>query len=83
MMTIERKFIEDQKLLPEIPKTQRHPSRPSLAKYLSGFDRKSERNIRIIQAHVKHCYTLKKIADHLGIHYATVSKIVRKAGEEN
>jgi len=80
---IMEKLIEDKKLLPEIPKTQRYPSRPSLADCLSGFDSKLERNTRIIQAHVKHGYTLKKIADHLGIHYTTVSKIVRKASKEN
>lgn len=32
-------------------------------------------------AHLAHGYTLKDIADYLGIHYTTVSKIVSGAVE--
>jgi len=34
----------------------------------------------IHDAHVKYGYTLKEIADHLRIHYTTVSKVVSKGG---
>jgi len=32
------------------------------------------------QAHVKYGYTLKEIADYLGIHYTTVSKVIKGIG---
>ena len=44
---------------------------------------KTERNKVIHEAHVRYGYTLKEIADQLGIHYATVSRIVKKMGEIN
>ncbi|NLN59842.1 MAG: helix-turn-helix domain-containing protein, partial [Deltaproteobacteria bacterium] len=33
-------------------------------------------------AYIQHGYTMKAIADHLGIHYTTVSKVI-KAQEDN
>ena len=44
---------------------------------------KTERNKVIHEAHVRYGYTLKEIADQLGIHYATVSRIVKKMSETN
>ncbi|MDH3348182.1 MAG: helix-turn-helix domain-containing protein [Desulfobulbaceae bacterium] len=38
---------------------------------------KTLRNEQIYIAHIRHGYTLKAIAEHLKIHYTTVSKIVR------
>ncbi|GIX48065.1 MAG: hypothetical protein KatS3mg131_2276 [Candidatus Tectimicrobiota bacterium] len=33
-------------------------------------------------AHVEYGYTLREIAAHLGVHYTTVSKLVRKVEQE-
>ncbi len=32
------------------------------------------------RVHITHGYTLKEIADHLGIHYTTVSKGIKSMG---
>jgi AraC-like DNA-binding protein len=40
---------------------------------------KPERNRRIVRAHLAHGYTLAEIARHGGLHYTTVSKIVKAA----
>ncbi|RJX35293.1 MAG: helix-turn-helix domain-containing protein [Desulfurivibrio sp.] len=38
---------------------------------------KKQRNQQIVQAHISHGYTLKEIADYLGIHYSTVSRLAQ------
>jgi len=48
----------------------------------SDTQRKGERDRRSYTAHVDHGYTLKGIADYLGIHYSTVSKALKKRGKE-
>jgi len=54
-------------------------SRPSLDKIFRGQKAKAQRDIWIGAAHMSHGYTLKEIADYLGIHYTTVSKVIAKA----
>lgn len=61
----------------EIPRTQRYLNRPKLSILFPEAYEKAERNKRIYQAHLQHGYTLKEIADHLGIHYTTVSKAIK------
>ncbi|MCK4570657.1 transposase [Candidatus Bipolaricaulota bacterium] len=60
--------------LKEISRRQRLVSRPSLAKIF----RNAEDNAMIFEAYREHGYTMKEIADHLVIHYATVSRRLRK-----
>jgi putative transposase len=71
--------------LREIPRSQRFAERPSLSDLTSGLITagKTERNKVIHEAHVRYGYTLKEIADQLDIHYATVSRIVKKMSEIN
>jgi REP element-mobilizing transposase RayT len=66
----------------EIPRSQRYLNRPELSKIFWKTDNKEERNNRIHTAHIKHGYKLKEIADHLRLHYTTVSKVI-KAMDEN
>jgi len=61
----------------EIPRKQRYANRPSLEDALNRFD-KHQRDQAIYIAHVHHGYTLKEIAEYLSIHYATVSRAVKK-----
>ncbi len=42
---------------------------------LPGSEEKPSRNLNTVAAHVEYGYTLKEIADHLGLHYTTVSKV--------
>jgi DNA-binding MarR family transcriptional regulator len=43
---------------------------------------KEGRNKAIYAAHVIHGYTLKEIGDHVGLHYTTVSRIIRDEGQK-
>jgi len=71
-------IMEDRQEIKEIPRKQRYPTRPQLEELMHNTENKEERNKRIILAHVTHGYTLKEIAEHLNIHYTTVSKVVNK-----
>jgi putative transposase len=71
--------------LREIPRSQRFAERPPLSDLAAGLTTtgKTVRNKAMYEAHVRYGYTLREIADHLGIHYATVSRIVKKMSETN
>jgi len=64
----------------DIPKAQRYVARPSLAKLFKGAKRnKVKRDVQITKAYMEYGYTLGQIADYLGLHYSTISRIVRRA----
>jgi hypothetical protein len=72
-------LLEDKRQVKEIPRPQRYVNRPGLDKMFSRQDAKEKRDRGIHAAHMTHGYTLKEIADYLGIHYTTVSKVIGKA----
>jgi len=72
-------LLEDKREIKEIPRSQRYVSRPSLDKIFSGQEAKGQRDMGINTAHMSYGYSLKEIADYLGIHYTTVSKVIGKA----
>jgi putative transposase len=81
----EKEFIEKAKSLrmadipSEVPTRQRHGDRPLLSALFmsdSAAD-KAMRNVLIRKAFLDYGYTLKQIADHLGMHYTTLSRIVK------
>ena len=65
--------------LREIPRLQRYAERPVLAELLREelWRDKIWRNRAIYHAHVTYGCTLKEIADHLRMHYSTVSKVLK------
>ncbi len=65
----------------EIPRKQRYANRLSLGDALHIPD-KHQRDQVIYTAHVHHGYTLKEIAEYLDIHYATVSRAVKRMEEK-
>ena len=67
----------------EIPKLQRFAGRPTLVELIPEaiYRNKPQRNDAIVKAHLEHGYTLKEIADEIGIHYTTVSKVLSKYDE--
>lgn len=69
-------LLVDKEKIKEIPRQQRYLGRPSLSEIFNETEGKDKRirNINIQIAHLKFGYTLKEIADHLRIHYTTVSK---------
>lgn len=72
-----QKLLGEKKRIGEIPRVQRYPGRPSLQELFESIVSKQDRNRKIAMAHFEHGYTLKQIADSLGIHYTTVSKVIK------
>jgi putative transposase len=66
-------LIDDDKVLTEIPLSQRRPAPKSLKDYAHACDR----NTAIVTAYQSGGYTLKEIGEHFGLHYSTVSGIAR------
>lgn len=66
--------------LREIPRSQRFAERPPLSDLASRLTvpDKTARNKTMYEAHVRYGYTLKEIGDQAGVHYATVSRIIKK-----
>lgn len=61
----------------EIPKGQRYLGRPSLADLFKPATKgKERRDKKIAEAVERYGYSQKEIAEHLGMHYSTISKIV-------
>ena len=80
-------FIEDMaqligknKAVTEIPKRQRLLHRKAIKEMLAGVKSKAERNGAMAQAHLEHGYTLAEISKEAGLHYATISRIIKAIG---
>jgi putative transposase len=73
-----KSLLSDKEQVKEIPRRQRYVGRPSLDSLFQVNDSRVRRDQSIYDSHMKHGYTLKEIADHLGIHYSTVSKVISK-----
>ena len=61
----------------EIPRLQRRAWAPPLTRFAAM----PERDPAIVQAYATGCYSMKEIAQAFDIHYATVSRIVKKGVE--
>jgi putative transposase len=60
----------------EIPKRQRLVHRPSLKALLAGANSRTSHNNAMAQAYLTHGYTLAGIGQAVGLHYATISRII-------
>lgn len=76
-----RPLLQATDILVEIPKRQRRLHRPELQKLLAELDSKETRDRAMASAYLEHGYTLTEIGRVVGLHYATVSRII-KAREE-
>lgn len=70
-----QQHVQFDKNISEIPRAQRRAKAKPLSYYLSLNDR----NEGIAAAYQTGGYTMKAIANEFGVHYATVSRIVKKA----
>jgi putative transposase len=61
----------------EIPKRQRRLHRPALKRLFVRMDSKEARNRAMAAAYLEHAYTLTEIGHEVGLHYATVSRIIK------
>jgi REP element-mobilizing transposase RayT len=74
-------LLDTQAAPSEVPRNQRRGHRPSLA---TLFDTAATHNKRvrdqlILDAHLKHAYRPTEIARHLGLHYSSISKIIKNS----
>ena len=72
--------LKASEMVEEIPKRQRRLNRPSMKKLMAGCDSKEARNQAITCAYLEHGYTLAEIGREAGLHYATVSRIIKVCG---
>ena len=72
-----KELIQDKETVKEIPRMQRYITKPSLEAILRHGD-KSRKDKAVYEAHVRYGYTLKDIAEHIGVHYTTVSRVVKR-----
>ncbi len=74
-----RPLLEDARDLKEIPRTQRLLHRPSLGRMFTKAvrDDKTLRDKLIRKAYLEHGYSMATIARHAGLHYSTVSKVIK------
>ncbi len=68
--------------IPEIPKSQRFINGPALGTLFGreALEDKKGRDERIIKAVEGYGYTQREVADHLGLHFASISRIMKKNG---
>jgi DNA-directed RNA polymerase specialized sigma24 family protein len=63
----------------EIPKGQRYVNRPSLGDIFKDTKReRGKRNREIADAVDRWGYSQKEVADHLGLHYSTISRLINE-----
>ena len=75
-------LIQDKKNLKEIPRKQRYVTRLPLNEILK-YHNKKLKDQAIYQAYSKYAYTLKEIAEYLGVHYCTVSRAIKRIERED
>jgi putative transposase len=64
----------------EFPRQQRFAARPSLQELLPEFSDRNERNVAIRKACLDHGYTMSEVAAHLGLHYITIHRAMKRSG---
>ena len=83
----DKRFIEKTKNnlidTKEIPRSQRYSGRPELYERIPCHEDRHARDALISKAHIAYGYTMKEIADYLHLHYATVSRAVKRTGKRN
>jgi len=67
--------------LKEITREQRYLTRPPLNEIFKPKDQKSKEQV-MYEAHLQYGYTLKDIAEYIGVHYSTVSRAIKRIVRE-
>jgi REP element-mobilizing transposase RayT len=73
-------YVKGQRDIREIPKSQRYADRPTLEKIFTTdiVGKKKKRDRNIVDAVKRYGYSQREIAEHLGMHYTTISRIVNE-----
>ena len=77
-----KKLFQKRDISAEISHQERFAGRPKLSELCGKITEKSLRDEKIYIAHVQFGYRLKEIGNFLGIHYSTVSKIIKRVKAE-
>jgi len=75
-------LIRGKEKLKEIPRKQRYVTRPALNEIFKRKDKKSK-DQAMYEAHLQYGYTLKDIAEYIGVHYSTVSRVIKRVEGED
>jgi DNA-binding MarR family transcriptional regulator len=75
-------LIKGKEKLKEITREQRYVTKPPLDKILKHKDMKTKEQA-IYKAHLQYGYTLKEIAEYIGVHYTTVSRVIKRIEGED
>ena len=77
-------YLDGYKEVLEIPRSQRYVNRPTLERLFeeNAIKDKKKRNRRIAQAILEHGYSQSEIARHLGMHYSTISNLLREKPDQ-
>jgi putative transposase len=72
-------YVKGKKRIPEIAKSQRFMNKPPLRDIFRSevLGDRRERDKSIGKAVLEHGYTQREVADHLGMHFTSVSRILR------
>lgn len=73
-------YVRGHEEIPEIPKAQRFLNRPDLGQLFGGrvLQDVGERNEKIEEAVDRYGYTQREIANHLKMHFSSISRIMRE-----
>ena len=71
-------YVKGYEEVAEIPRSQRYLSRPKLKKLFDGKLTKTKRDAVIVEAVHRYGYSQREVADVLGLHYATVSRLANR-----
>ncbi|MFH1702149.1 MAG: transposase [Nitrospirota bacterium] len=73
-------YLKGREGVREIPKRQRYINRPSLDRLFERdvLRNKQKRDKKIAEATERYGYSQKEVADYLGMHYSTISRLIRK-----
>ena len=72
--------LRGKKEIPEIPKSQRYMNRPILGTLFEEevIGDKRKRDKRIVEAVEGFGYSQREVADYLGMHFTSISRIMRQ-----
>lgn len=68
-------YVRGYEDIKEIPRSQRYLDRPSLERLFTGKLSRRRRDSLIVRAVHRYGYSQREVAEHLGLHYATVSRL--------
>ncbi len=68
-------LLDEKESIKEVPRVQRYVARPPLRELFKG---KKGKDRTAYDAYVRYGYTMKEIAEHLGFHYATISRAIKR-----